>query len=329
MTFGGVLRRTLGRVRSGLGGARRLTEDHVIWAYRLLLDRDPESDAVIRQKLSAWRTTRELRIDILSSQEFRIQNESLAYSLEPQIVIKEIEGDVRVFIDLSDAAIGLSVLKGEYERSEMAFVRRTVKAGQTVVDIGSHIGFYAMSMASLVGQAGRVYAFEPHAAVANLLERSVAENTFQDRVIVERAAVGERSGTMGLVFIRKTLNSGGSYRWREGTEVPAAHEVADVRLVALDEYPIRRPIHFVKIDVEGSEPFVFRGAAAILSEDRPLILSEVHPVQLTRVSSCTPRELIREMKALGYGCRALKDGTPGASLTDVEGVTSVVFLPHS
>ena len=50
---------------------------------------------------------------------------------------------------------------GLYERFETDFVRRTLKPGQTFVDVGAHIGYYAALAAELVGPAGAVHAFEP------------------------------------------------------------------------------------------------------------------------------------------------------------------------
>src|SRR3982750_3808345 len=136
MGSGGVLRRILRRIRARNGEGTPLEDDHVVWAYRLLLDRDPESDAVIREKRSAWRTVRELRLDLLSSEEVRLHNEAFARAIEPQIVIKEIHDGLRLFIDLSDVAIGTKILRGRYEQSELGFVRKTIGPGQTVVDVG-------------------------------------------------------------------------------------------------------------------------------------------------------------------------------------------------
>ena len=57
------------------------------------------------------------------------------------------------------------------------------------IDVGAHIGFFTMQMAAAVGAAGRVYAFEPFDANADLLEKSLHENRFDDRVVFRRAAV--------------------------------------------------------------------------------------------------------------------------------------------
>ena len=167
-----------------------LSREHVIWAYRLLLDRDPENEDVIGPKLAGSQTTAELRHHLITSAEFREKNPDFAHTNDSAVVIKEVAPGVRLFIDLSDHVIGLNILRGQYEQDEIRFVRGLLKAGDSAIDVGGHIGFFAMQMAAAVGAEGRVYAFEPLDANADLLERSIAENGFGERVRFQRAAVG-------------------------------------------------------------------------------------------------------------------------------------------
>jgi FkbM family methyltransferase len=307
-----------------------LTRDHIVWAYRILLDRDPENEGVILPKMRGYQNTRDLRNDIVTSEEYQEKNRDYAQMNEHNLVIKEIEPGLRLAIDLADHAIGLNILRGRFELNEIEFVRRTVKPGQHVVDAGAHIGLFAMHMAAAVGPSGSVHCFEPFEANAACLELAIAENRFERRVILERAAVGAMHGTGQLIFAPATLNSGGAFIGAPGASVPAGHETLPVRLIALDEYPLPRPISFIKMDVEGAEPQAVRGAARLLQEDRPVILSEVHPSQLKLVSGITPAAFIAEIAELGYRCHLLGAGVPGAEVSDVQtsGVESVVFVPR-
>src|SRR3954471_4835586 len=171
-----------------------LTRDHVVWAYRLLLDRDPESEDVIAPKLAGSRTTAELRHHLMTSGEFRDKNPDFAHTNDSTVVIREIAPGVRLFIDLSDHVIGLNILRGHYEQDEIHFVQRVLRSGDSAIDVGAHIGFFTMHMASAVGRAGRVYAFEPFDANADLLDRSIRENDYADRIQFERTAVGACAG---------------------------------------------------------------------------------------------------------------------------------------
>src|SRR5438128_75614 len=146
-----------------------LTRDHVVWAYRRLLDRDPESDDVIGPKLAGSRDTGELRRHLMTSAEFRSKNPDYALANDRTIVITELFGGVRLFLDLSDHVIGLNILQGRYEVNEIAFVRSQVQPGDVCVDVGAHVGLFTMHMAARAGPSGRVHAFEPYDPNADLL----------------------------------------------------------------------------------------------------------------------------------------------------------------
>jgi FkbM family methyltransferase len=320
--------------RLGTAHAGGLTREHVVWAYRLLLDRDPESEDVIGPKLAGSRDTSELRHHLMTSAEFQRRNPDYAHTNDRTVVIKELSTDggvVRLFLDLSDHVIGLNILRGQYEEDEIRFVRSCLKPGDTAIDVGAHIGFFTMHMAALVGPSGKVYAFEPFDPNAELLERSVAENDFGDRVVFHRAAVGATTGSAALTFPAETLNSGGAYLLRAGDRPLAGNQAKTVPVVALDDLPLQRPVRFIKMDVEGAEPQVVRGAARILTEDRPVILSELHPVQLERASAATADQFLADIYALGYRAHAVENGAAGAALNRAPAgvLVSVVFLPRT
>jgi FkbM family methyltransferase len=310
-------------------GPRGLTREHVIWAYRLLLDRDPESEAVIGPKLAGSRTTAELRHHLITSAEFREKNPDFAHTNDRTVVIKEIAPDVRLFIDLSDHTIGLNILRGQYEQDEIRFVRGRLSPGDCAIDVGAHIGFFTMQMAAAVGPLGRVYAFEPLDTNADLLERSITENGFGDRVRVQRAAVGAAAGTATLTFPVETLNSGGAYLLRDGSAPLVGNLKKEVPLVALDTLDVRRPVRFIKMDVEGAEPQVLRGAQRILKEDKPVILSEFHPTQLERASGVTADQFLSQIAALGYRAHHIEHGGLGApiDLAPTGALVSAVLVP--
>jgi FkbM family methyltransferase len=140
---------------------------------------------------------------------------------------------VRLFVDLSDHVIGLNIVRGRYEQDEIGYVRTVLKAGDSAVDAGAHIGFFTMQMAAMVGASGKVYAFEPLDPNADLLEQSIVENGFGDRVVFERAAVGAASGTATLSFPVETLNWAFYLRGRHFT-ARRQHE-GEVPVVALDK----------------------------------------------------------------------------------------------
>ena len=307
-----------------------LTREHVVWAYRLLLDREPENEGVIGPKLAGSSNTRELRNHLMTSGEFRDRNPDFARANNRTVVITELSGagaPVRLFVDLSDHVIGLNIIRGSFEAEEVAFMRSVLRSGDTALDVGAHIGFFAIQMAALVGPQGQVHAFEPLASNADLLERSVAENRFRDRIIIHRGAVGTSSGSATLTYAAETLNTGGAYLLRDKTDPPIGQLQTTVRLMALDDLEMRHPVRFIKMDVEGAEPQVLRGAMRMLETDRPIILSELHSTQLARASATTMTEFVDLLRSLGYQARDLS-GTPVVA-TSFERLSSVVFWPDA
>src|SRR5262245_17548711 len=305
-----------------------LTREHVVWAYRLLLDRDPESEDVIGPKLAGSRDTRELRNHLITSAEFRDKNRDYAHTNDRTIVIKEIgagDGCVRLFVDLSDHVIGLNIVRGAYERDEVTYARHFLRPGDTALDLGAHVGFFAVQMAAMVGPAGRVYAFEPFDANAELLERSIVENRFEGRLSVRRAAVGAASGSATLTFPVETLNSGGAYLLREGTAPLTGNLEKQVPVVALDDIELPHPVRFIKMDVEGAEPQVLDGAKRLMKHDRPVILSELHPTQLQRSSGVTGDEFLAQVRGFGYRAHDLC-GQP-IDRAPADAIVSIALVP--
>jgi FkbM family methyltransferase len=306
-----------------------LSREHVIWAYRLLLDREPENDDVVDKKARGLSSTQELRAELVASEEYREKNRDFAQTNERNLVIKDL-GEVRVVVDLSDHAIGLNIIRGRFETNELAFAKSMVRPGDHALDCGAHVGLFALHLAHWVGPHGSVTAFEPLPGNAECLELAIRENRVEDRLVLERAAVGDRERTLNLVFVPRALNSGGAFVQTDGTSLPSGHESIAVRMIALDRYRLRRPVRFMKIDVEGAEPLAMRGAAEMLRADRPAILSELHPRQLDAVSHVSADAYLEQMRSLGYRCHVLgADGRPAGDITsapDVE-VMSVVFLP--
>jgi FkbM family methyltransferase len=304
-----------------------LTRDHIVWAYRILLDRDPESEAVILPKLKGYQSTQQLRADIVTSQEYADKNPDFARTNARTVVIKELDAGPRLFIDLSDHFIGLPIVRGQFEQSELEFVRRTLKPGENALDVGAHIGFFAVHMAKYVGAAGTITAFEPLEENARLLERTIAENGFAGRLRLERAAVSRQSGETELTFSTETLNSGGAFLVTGA--IPHGHATRRIRVVALDDLTLPRPVAFIKMDVEGAEPLVLEGAARLIREDRPVFLTELHREQLARVSAHTPETFLAKVGAMKYRAFRIENGARTQEVTSPpqEPVCSIALIP--
>lgn len=151
------------------------------------------------------------------------------------------------------------------EALELDFIRDQglVRAGDVVFDVGAHQGVYSLCLASWVGPSGHVYAFEPFPQNADLVAANARLNGVSNLTVVP-AAVGEHTGKVRVVQEMAMV---------AGEGVPGS-ESLEVDSLRLDDLADKRPA-FVKIDVEGYEAFVLRGARKLLSS-APNLLLEVH-----------------------------------------------------
>jgi FkbM family methyltransferase len=169
---------------------------------------------------------------------------------------------------------------GRYERQLQRFLRETLRPGDVFYDVGAHQGFFSVCAARL---GARVYAFEPVAANLRHLHRNIELNGADVEVVP--AAVSDAPGRVGLAA------GASSAQWRItlGDEVPAT---------TLDEFARDHPApRVVKIDVEGAELGVLRGATRLLREHRPILVCELHGRE--------NREQVRGLLA-GYELRTLE-----------------------
>lgn len=165
---------------------------------------------------------------------------------------------------------------GIYEPSVIRALQKHVCVGDTCFDVGGHVGYLTILMAHLVGPQGRVVAFEPVPETFAALRENIRLNHLEN-VTLECFAVGEREGTLSLF-----CDSAQELSW---TPSVAAYSMpgCDLRKISapvqsLDGYLQKANLHpdVIKIDVEGAELAVLRGARNVLRETHPVVLVEIH-----------------------------------------------------
>jgi FkbM family methyltransferase len=190
-------------------------------------------------------------------------------------------------------------------QSSLALLNRVVRPGEVVVDVGAHRGVYADRLARLVGTRGHVYAFEPNPASWDVLTRVVGG---LPQVTIHRVGVSDSPGSATLFRPRPdgVRVDAMSSLSRPGDTAGVAYDPVAIDLVTLDDALAQelRPIALVKIDVEGHELAVLRGAEGVLRRSTPVILVEIEQ----RHQEADIRETFAFLEGLGYRGRFLGAG---------------------
>lgn len=210
--------------------------------------------------------------------------------------VVELPWGLRLAVDPRELIGNCIARLGVYDLTVSEVLWRLADPGETAVDAGSNIGYTASILARRVGSRGRVYCFEPHPEIYRSLQANVAlwglpVETFP---VALSAADGEGvlhvptyfPGNQGTASLSDTP---GSPRWRE---VP----VRTARLDALQQ--VRGPIGVMKVDVEGHELSLFRGAERRLAEGaiRDIVFED---------HGSPPTDAMRLLAAHGYSILGL------------------------
>jgi FkbM family methyltransferase len=181
----------------------------------------------------------------------------------------------RIYLDLRESPTMLARALGVYEPAKVARLREWLRPGMTFVDVGVNKGDFSLIAARAMQDRGRVLAFEPEPENCAWIRRSVERNRYRSIELFE-LALGDEDGEAVLYLGERS-------GWH--TLVPGVagrgHDSITVAVRTLDGVLAERAVDRVdaiKIDVEGGELGVLRGAAAALGGDHPLlVLLDIHP----------------------------------------------------
>lgn len=156
------------------------------------------------------------------------------------------------------------ILSGRFEESEIKHFEEFIDEGSVCLDVGANIGTHAIVMGRLAGANGKVYAFEPNRGNSLLIEMNTVLNKLKN-VFVVRRPVSDRSG-LTMIKAPGDRDSSLDYYVSKGSDSPSAVFTA-IESVTIDDFCNSLEIlpNFVKIDVEGAEFEVLKGAHGLLS----------------------------------------------------------------
>lgn len=209
----------------------------------------------------------------------------------------------KLFIEFTDVSAPLFYF-GNYEVEETNTICNNVKPYMIVMDIGANIGFFTLLMARLVGPEGTVHSFEPNPDIQRRLKENIKINPdlSDDRIKLYEMALGARNGkTTFYCPIIGHEGVGGI----KNTERAPLEKTITVKVNTLDDFIIKnniKKIDFIKMDIEGGELDVLKGADYTLNKIRPIILFEGNEVN-TEPYGYRVFEIILYLEKRGYAVK--------------------------
>jgi FkbM family methyltransferase len=220
-------------------------------------------------------------------------------------VLKKCLGVRRIYVRASTGHIfwvdpvsvfGLALLREQiYERRMTEVLQILLKQGDTFIDIGANEGYFSILASSMVLD-GKVYCIEPQRRLQPVLRENIRINSAR-AISVHSIAMSSQEGRVEL-FLRPSTNTGASSIFRHW-KIGRTRETVPV--TTLDAFFAKNAIEkarLMKVDVEGAEELVIRGAQRVLKEQLiDFVALEYHPVIIGRQACCRTHEAL---KGCGY-----------------------------
>jgi len=188
-------------------------------------------------------------------------------------------------------------INGVYEETQTEVIKKILKKGEIVLDVGAHIGYYTLLFSKLIGDKGKVFAFEPGPDNFALLKKNVEINGYRN-VVLENKAISDKNGKTKLFLAEK--NTGDNRIFDNGEY----HQSLDVDTITLDDYfknnRFGNQISLIKMDIQGSEGKAINGMTNLLQKNRNLkLITEFWPYGLIN-SGTNPIQLLLILSNMGF-----------------------------
>lgn len=242
--------------------------------------------------------------------------------LQKPAIINLQEWDVRMFLQPEWRGMAKLVFafRERYE-PELSYLKMILSAGNTFIDVGANIGIYTLAASKIVGETGRVLAFEPSAQSSPLLAKNIALNGLKN-VHTFPVALAQKNGRAWLHRgPNPTLNSfGKDPSWKEDGEEVVTETLDQVlRKAHIDRVDV------IKMDVQGAEELVLRGARNTVTSVHPVVIFEVWPegAMLLGLSPYGPWNLL---ESIGYQFFATDRGGVLSSVKSPPAMGNIVAI---
>jgi FkbM family methyltransferase len=299
----------------------KLNDTNIIIMYNIVLKRNPapwEHDLwmnLLRSGVPITEITNKLRIP----EEFTplIKNYLVQrnISFETDKIAYKKFGDFVLYFDINDHIIVEQFLQEYYEKSTTILLSKVVKKGMTVVNIGANMGYFTLLLSKLVGNKGKVFAFEPFLNNVKFIEKNVRSNNCNNVEIIPKA-ISQKSGKTKL-----WLKGSGSWNFISTKELERLDHV-QIETTSIDEFfKENQNVDFVMMDAEGSEKFILDGMTKTIENNPKLqIITEYNPYILELAGS-SGKEFLDKIEEMGFLIHLINE-----EISEIEPITKEVLL---
>ncbi len=233
-----------------------------------------------------------------SKQEFIFNHLNQLLVEDPLIKVDEFEG---VFIlDCRSDLFKRLIIHKEYEPELVKHCLRLLDIKRDVIDVGANIGFFSVLFAKHLDST-RVLAIEPTQRAFARLQRNLSLNKVEDKVILFNGVSSNKNQTTQIKVVKGKEEYSSLGNMAHPAIINEGFSIENIVSKTLDELMNQYSLNvgFIKVDVEGAEHLVFEGATTILSNQRPIVISELSDYLLKQNGS-SALEVIRFIQKYDY-----------------------------
>ena len=270
-----------------------------------------------------------------SSTEFLIMQEKKGIKTSNHIKTDSLTGDNMtkkiidghtIYFNPNDPVLLETFSNDEYEQATSNTIKKLVKPGMNVINIGANIGYFTLLLARQVGPQGKIFSFEPTASTAKFLQKNIDANRYKN-VEVHVKAVLNKNGASDFWV-------GGSsvHNWVSElkTQSYPLYTRVQVETTTIDDFLKNRDIRidFVMMDAEGSEKYILEGMKKTLQSNPNLeIIAEYNPYTF-KLAETTAESFLDLVEKLGFFTYVIDDKDGKVKLTSKKEILTNFQAPN-
>ncbi len=211
-------------------------------------------------------------------------------------------GSLFLFLNPNDPVVSGALFFNVYEKSESKFIKSICFEGMKALDIGANIGYYSTLISQVAGENGLILALEPDPESYKYLDKTI--NSFKIRNVLPLPIAASDIKQKLPLFISK--DNRGDNRLYQNDQLREEIEVDCLTIDELLEGNNLKTLDFIKIDVQGYEPKVFKGMKKVIKNSEKLILlTEFWPKGIFQAGE-NPKDFLRMLRKMEFQLFELK-----------------------